>query len=111
LLDDLAVSKRAGQPTGGRAVVDGDSADGTGANLARLNQQGLTPMVETGMPTAPGGRFAQISAPHRPHRQTVSCLAQVAVAILPCPIPAARDRPLCAALFSVEISTPGWPRR
>jgi hypothetical protein len=37
-------------------VVDGDSAYGTGANLARLNQPGLTPTVTTGFrPPLAGG--------------------------------------------------------
>jgi DDE family transposase len=41
-----------------RAVVDGDSAYGTGANLTWLDAHGFTPMVKAGAPTAPGGRFA-----------------------------------------------------
>jgi hypothetical protein len=47
-------------------VIDGDSADGTGAYLAWLDQQGCTPMVKTQVPTAPGGRLAKGSVPHRP---------------------------------------------
>jgi hypothetical protein len=41
----------------GRWVTD--SAYGTGAHLAWLDQQRLTPMVKTQLPTAPGGRFAK----------------------------------------------------
>ena len=40
-------------------MVYGDSAYGTGAHLAWLDQQGCTPMVKTQVPTAPGGRFAK----------------------------------------------------
>ena len=37
----------------------GDSAYGTGAHLAWLNQHGLTPMVKAQHATARGGRFAK----------------------------------------------------
>ena len=40
----------------------GDSAYGTGAHLAWLNQHGLIPMVKAQHPTAPGGRFAKTSS-------------------------------------------------
>jgi hypothetical protein len=45
-----------------RPVVYGDSAYGTGANLAWLDDHGFTPMVKAGVPTAPGGRFAKTSS-------------------------------------------------
>jgi len=58
LLGDLTPeSQGGGQPA--RAVVYGDSAYGTGAHLAWLEQQRFTPMVKTQLPTASGGRFAK----------------------------------------------------
>jgi hypothetical protein len=59
LLGDLAQGK-GGQAA--QAVVYGDSAYGTGVHLAWLDQQGLTPMIKTQLPTAPGGRFAKTSS-------------------------------------------------
>jgi hypothetical protein len=38
-------------------VVYRDSAYGTGAHLVWLRQHGLTPMVTTQIPTAPGDRY------------------------------------------------------
>ena len=57
LLGDLAPGE--GGEQAARAVVYGDSAYGTGAHLAWLDHHGLTPMVKTQLPTAPGGRFAK----------------------------------------------------
>jgi len=59
LLGDLVPGR--GEPAA-QAVVYGDSAYGTGAHLAWLEQQGLTPMVKTQLSTAPGGRFARTSS-------------------------------------------------
>jgi hypothetical protein len=70
-----------GQPA--RAVVYGDSAYGTGAHLAWLDQQGFTPMVKTQVPTAPGGRFAKDQFRIDLAAGTVTCPARVTVAIRP----------------------------
>ena len=59
LLGDLAPGES--EPAA-QAVIYGDSAYGTGAHLAWLDQQRLTPMVKTQLPTAPGGRLAKISS-------------------------------------------------
>jgi hypothetical protein len=56
LLGDLASDN---DDQAAQAVVYGDSAYGTGTQLAWLDQQGFTPMVKTQVPTAPGGRFAK----------------------------------------------------
>ena len=56
LLDDLVPGQ--GQQAA-PAVVYGDSAYGTGTHLAWLDTHGLTPMITTQLPTAPGGRFAK----------------------------------------------------
>jgi hypothetical protein len=74
-------SQGGGQPA--RAVVYGDSAYGTGTNLAWLDQQGFTPMVKTQVPTAPGGRFAKDQFRIDPATGTVTCPARVTVAIRP----------------------------
>ena len=82
LLGDLGPDEEAsGQPT--LAVVYGDSAYGTGAHLAWLDQHGLTPMVKTQVPTAPGGRFAKDQFRVDLTGQTVTCPARVTVAIRP----------------------------
>jgi Transposase DDE domain len=57
LLGDLAPGE--GGEQAARAVVYGDAAYGTGAHLAWLETQGLTPMVKTQPATAPGGRFGK----------------------------------------------------
>jgi Transposase DDE domain/Transposase domain (DUF772) len=80
LLGDLVPDE--GEPAA-RAVVYGDSAYGTGANLAWLEQHGLTPMVTAQVPTAPGGRFAKDEFRIDLQAQTVTCPAQVTVAIIP----------------------------
>jgi len=64
-------------------VVYGDSAYGTGAHLAWLEQHGLTPMVKTASPTAPGGRFGKEQFRIDLEAQTVTCPARVTVAIIP----------------------------
>jgi hypothetical protein len=82
LLDDLTPE----EPGGGqaaRAVVYGDAAYGTGANLTWLHQHGFTPMITTQLPTAPGGRFAQDQFRIDLQAQTVTCPARVTVAIRP----------------------------
>jgi hypothetical protein len=79
LLDDLVQ----GQGGPARAVVYGDSAYGTGANLAWLDQQALTTMVKTQVPTAPGGRFAKDQFRIDLAAGTVTCPARVTVAITP----------------------------
>jgi hypothetical protein len=84
LLGDLAPGE--GEPSSGqaaRAVVYGDSAYGTGANLAWLEAHGLTPMVKTQIPTAPGGRFAKDQFRIDLAAGTVTCPARVTVAIRP----------------------------
>jgi hypothetical protein len=82
LLGDLGPGEEAnGQPT--RAVVYGDSAYGTGAHLAWLDQHGFTPMVKTQVPTAPGGRFGKDQFRVDLTGQTVTCPARVTVAIRP----------------------------
>jgi hypothetical protein len=80
LLDDL-IPDQGGQAA--RAMVYGDSAYGTGAHLAWLEQQGFTPMVTTQLPTAPGGRFAKDQFRIDLQAQTVTCPARVTAAIRP----------------------------
>ena len=62
-------------------MIYGDSAYGTGAHLAWLDQQGSTPMVKTQVPTAPGGRFAKDQFRIDLQAQTMTCPARVTVAI------------------------------
>jgi DDE family transposase len=78
LLDDLVQGQ--GEPTAD-GVIYGDSAYGTGAHLAWLDQQGLTPMVKTQLLTAPGGRFAKNQFRIDLQAGTVTCPARVTVAI------------------------------
>jgi hypothetical protein len=80
LLGDLVQAQD--EPTAG-GVVYGDSAYGTGAHLAWLDPQGLTPMVKTALPAAPGGRFAKDQFRIDLAAGTVSCPARVTVAIRP----------------------------
>ena len=80
LLGDLASDN---DDHAARAMVYGDSAYGTGVNLAWLNQQGFTPMVKTQVPTAPGGRFAKDGFRIDLAAGTVTCPARVTVAIRP----------------------------
>ena len=80
LLGDLVPGE--GEPTAD-GVVYGDSAYGTGAHLAWLEQQRLRPMVKTQLPTAPGGRFPKDQFRIDLQAQTVTCPARVTVAITP----------------------------
>ncbi len=80
LLGDL-IPGQGGQAA--RAVVYGDSAYGTGTNLAWLDAHGLTPMVTTQLPTAPGGRFGKDQFRVDLEARTVTCPARVTVAITP----------------------------
>jgi hypothetical protein len=80
LLGDLAPGE--GEPTAG-GVVYGDSAYGTGAHLAWLDQQRLTPMVKTQVSTAPGGRFTKDQFHIDLAAGAVTCPARVTVAISP----------------------------
>jgi len=80
LLGDL--TRGEGEQAAG-GVVYGDSAYGTGAHLAWLEQHGLTPMVKTASPTAPGGRFGKEQFRIDLEAQTVTCPARVTVAIIP----------------------------
>jgi hypothetical protein len=81
LLDDLTPGQDGGPATG--VVVYGDSAYGTGTNLAWLDRHGLTPMVKTQLPTAPGGRFAKDQFRIDLQAGTVTCPARVTTPILP----------------------------
>jgi Transposase DDE domain/Transposase domain (DUF772) len=80
LVGDLAPGE--GGPTAD-GVVYGDSAYGSGTNLAWLEEHGLTPMVKTQVPTAPGGRFAKDQFRIDLAAGTVTCPARVTVAIRP----------------------------
>ena len=80
LLGDFAPGEGE-QAAGG--VVYGDSAYGTGANLAWLDAHGLTPMVKTSLPRAPGGRFGKDQFRIDLQAGTVICPARVTVAITP----------------------------
>jgi hypothetical protein len=82
LLDDLTPETQSGGQVA-QAVVYGDSAYGTGAHLAWLNQHGLTPMVKAQHPTAPGGRFAKDQFRLDLQAGTVTCPARVTVTIRP----------------------------
>jgi len=66
-----------------RAVVYGDSAYGTGTNLAWLEQHRLTPMVKTQVPAGPGGRFAKDQFRVDLKAGMVTCPARVMVAVTP----------------------------
>ena len=77
LLGDLVEGQAA------QAVVYGDSAYGTGAHLAWLDHHGLTSMVKTQLPTAPGGRFAKDQFRLDLQAGTLTCPARVTVAIRP----------------------------
>jgi Transposase DDE domain len=85
LLHDLIPGE--GEQAAGAAggMVYGDSAYGTGTHLAWLDERGLTPMVKTQVPTAPGGRFGkdQFRVDLQAGAGTVTCPAQVTVAINP----------------------------
>jgi hypothetical protein len=84
LLGDLtAGAGEQGSGHAARAVVYGDSAYGTGASLAWLDAHGLTPMVKTSLPTAPGGRFGKDQFRVDLAAGTVTCPARVTVAIRP----------------------------
>jgi hypothetical protein len=80
LLGDLALGEG---DQAAQAVVYGDSAYGTGAHLAWLDQQGFTPMVKAQVPTAPGGRFAKDHFRIDLDAGTVTCPARVTTPILP----------------------------
>ena len=82
LLGDLTADSQGGGQAA-QAVVYGDSAYGTGANLAWLEQQRLTPMVKTQLPTAPGGQFAKDQFRLDLVAGTVTCPARVRVTIVP----------------------------
>jgi hypothetical protein len=82
LLGDLTPESQGGGQAA-RAVVYGDSAYGTGTNLAWLEQQRFMPMVKTQLPTAPGGRFAKDQFRIDLATGTVTCPARVTVAIRP----------------------------
>ena len=64
-------------------MVYGDSAYGTGGHLAWLDHYGLTSMVKTALPTAPGGRFANDQFRIDLQAGTVTCPARVTTPILP----------------------------
>jgi hypothetical protein len=81
LLDDLTTAQDGGPAT--RAVVYGDSAYGTGTNLAWLDRHGLTPMVKAQLPTAPGSRFTKGQFRIDLQAGTVTCPARVTAPILP----------------------------
>ena len=66
-------------------MVYGDSAYRPGTHLAWLDTHGLTPMITTQLPTAPGGRFAKDQFRVDLQAQTVTCPALVQVAIIPSP--------------------------
>jgi hypothetical protein len=76
-------SDRQGGGHAARAVIYGDSAYGTGAHLAWLDQHRLTPMVKTPLPTAPGGRFGKDQFQVDLAAGTVTCPARVTTPILP----------------------------
>jgi len=82
LLGDLTADGQ-GSGQAAWAVVYGDSAYGTGIHLAWLEQQRLTPMVKTQLPTPPGGRFAKDQFRIDLQSGTVTCPARVTVAISP----------------------------
>jgi hypothetical protein len=81
LLGDLLPDQ--GEQLSARAVVYGDSAYGTGANLAWLHAHRLTPMVRTQLPTPPGGHFGKDQFRIDLQAQTLTCPARVTVVITP----------------------------
>jgi hypothetical protein len=60
-------------------VIYGDSAYGTGANLAWLDQHGLAPMLTTQLPTAPGGPGSTppAASPSRPSVRPITTQGHV----------------------------------
>jgi hypothetical protein len=78
LLGDLTEGEQTVRP-----VAYGDSAYGTGAHLAWLDDHGFTPMVKAGLPTSPGGRFTKDQFRIDLAAGTVICPARVTVAIRP----------------------------
>ena len=62
-------------------AVYGDSAYGTGEQLAALEQRRITPMVKVAVPTAPGGRWAKDHFRIDLDAGTVTCPAKLTVPI------------------------------
>jgi hypothetical protein len=62
-------------------AVYGDSAYGTGEQLATLEQRRITPMVKVAVPTAPGGRWAKDRFRIDLDGGQVTCPAKLTVAI------------------------------
>jgi Transposase DDE domain len=125
LLGDLAAGEgEPGNEQAARAVVYGDSAYGTGAHLAWLEQQRLTPMVKAQLPTAPGGRFAKDQFRIDLQAGTVTCPARVTVAIIPasrggrarfgvacsvCPLRQACTTSIRGRVVALHPTRPPWP--
>lgn len=65
------------------AEIYGDSAYGSGANLALLGRIGATPMVKVQPPNAPGGRFTKDRFRIDLTAGTVTCPQAVTVALRP----------------------------
>jgi Transposase DDE domain len=111
LLGDLTPGQ--GEPAA-RAVVYGDSAYGTAANLTWLNQHGLTPMVRTQLPTPPGGRFGKGQFQVDLQARTVTCPARVTVAITPAvavvagPDSARRAASALCGMAALPAPAAGW---
>ena len=91
LLGDLTPDQQGGGQAA-QAVVYGDSAYGTGAHLAWLDRQQLTPMVKAQLPTAPGGRFATDRFRIDLAAGTVRCPAKVIAPIMGAPRGGGRAR-------------------
>ena len=79
-------AERACQPAGSDAPAPtayGDSAYGTGALLADLEERGVVAMLKVAPATAPDGRFTKDQFTIDLHAQTVTCPARLTVAIIP----------------------------
>lgn len=106
-------------------MVYGDSAYGTGTNLAWLDHHGLTPMVKTQLPTAPGGRFAKGQFRIDLQAGTVTCPARVTTPILSasrgggrarfgaacsvCPLRQACTSSVGGRVVAIHPRKPSWP--
>ncbi|MGH2751675.1 MAG: IS1182 family transposase [Actinomycetota bacterium] len=67
----------------GKPIVYGDSAYGSGASLALLDEMGVSPMTKVQAPSAPGGHFTKDRFKIDLEAKTVTCPNDVTVALRP----------------------------
>jgi Transposase domain (DUF772)/Transposase DDE domain len=123
LLDDLTPETQSGGQVA-QAVVDGDSAYGTGAHLAWLNQHALT-HGQGSAPHRTGGRFAKDQFRLDLQASTITCPAWVTVRIRParrgggrarfgaacsvCPLRQACTTSVGGRVVAIHPGRPTWP--